>query len=169
MLLALLIKTTRLVLAVSVSVWMAGGCLFGCSSGSAMAAENSHEAHEYSPHETVAPAVSGESCDTDRSHDCCTKPQAQTRVNRTAKAATSQRTPKDALASVPHQMKDCPLVVNATAVPAKSSGNLPDPGRAPVSAAPRIESRSEQSPGPIGPSYLPNRGPTHLRCCVFLI
>jgi len=35
----LAIKFSRLALAISVSVWMAGGCLFGCGNTQAMAAE----------------------------------------------------------------------------------------------------------------------------------
>lgn len=155
---ALANKFTRLVLAISVSVWMAGGCLFGCGNIQVMTAE-------IAP--SIETAVSGESCDAARSHDCCAKP-AKT-VTRARTRSTSHGAATEALAAVPHGMKDCPLMMSATAITAKSSGNLPDPGRAPVALLPGLESTSEQTQVTIGSSYLPNRGPTHLRCCVFLI
>lgn len=66
-------------------------------------------------------------------------------------------------------MTDCPLMTNGTAVTVKSSGNLPEPGCASVAVLPDIKSTSEQILFTPDRSYLPNRGPTHLRCCVFLI
>lgn len=181
MYLALVSKAARLLLAVSVSVWMAGGCLFGCSNGEVMAAEVSPEGNESSA------AVSGESCDRTRQHDCCTrpnvqKPKAKRQIARTAKATqtaaeqVTQTTTGRALATIPsaltalpHGMKDCPLMTNGTAVTAKSNGNLPDPGPSSVAVLPAIQNTSEQVQFTPVRSYLPNRGPTHLRCCVFLI
>ena len=66
-------------------------------------------------------------------------------------------------------MKDCPLMTAATAVTVKSSGNLPEPGRVHVAVLASVKSTSEQIQFTPDRSYLPNRGPTHLRCCVFLI
>lgn len=176
--LALVNKAARLLLAVSVSVWMAGGCLFGCSNGEVMAAEVSSDGNESSA------AVSGESCDRTRQHDCCTRPNAQKPKARKqvarqtkAKQATGQTprttagpaTGSSALTALPHGMKDCPLMTNATAVTAKSNGNLPDPGQSSIAVLPAVKNTSEQSEFTPVRSYLPNRGPTHLRCCVFLI
>jgi hypothetical protein len=147
------LKAVRLLLAISVSVWLAGGCLFGCSN-TAMAA-----------HAVVAPAAaaSGESCHAARSHDCCSKQkQATAKLNRAETALALNAIPRGS-------MKDCPLVVNATAVPTKKSSNAPDPGRTTAAALPRVESTGELVKNQFVASFLPNRGPTYLRCCVFLI
>ena len=45
----------------------------------------------------------------------------------------------------------------------------PDPDRTPVALLPTIESLNEQPPVTIASSHVPNRGPTYLHCCVFLI
>jgi hypothetical protein len=46
---------------------------------------------------------------------------------------------------------------------------VPEPALTPVALLPKIESQVEQVLLPITSSFRPNRGPTHLRCCVFLI
>jgi len=167
--LALFIKLTRLLLAVSVSVWMAGGCLFGCGNMNAMAAEAAPSS---------ASAAGDENCRAAQAHSCCTRPGAAKQKNaQKAKPKTDQRLTKEPLAAFPsgmlnaplHGMKDCPLLANNTAATSKSSGSQPDPGRAPAAALPSAESLNEQPRVTIGSSYVPNRGPTHLRCCVFLI
>ena len=153
-------KVVRLLLAVSVSIWMAGGCLFGCSNNAIGAEVAQGDANVIE---------AGESCHAKRSHDCCStaKPQSKKR------AATNL---KQQLAGVPSfvpaprgMMKDCPLVVNSTAVPSKNSAHVPDPGRGPVVALPDFEKQTEHTDNILVASFLPNRGPTHLRCCVFLI
>jgi hypothetical protein len=154
---ALFAKFTRLLLALSVSLWMAAGCLFGCSNMQAMAVEVA---------EASAVAVAGESCHSAAAHDCCTKPQA---AKQEARTVASSSTEKEALTTARRGMKDCPLMVNTTAITAKSSGNMPEPGRTPLALLPRIESQTEPAQVTIVSSYRPNRGPTHLRCCVFLI
>ena len=182
--LALVSKAARLLLAVSVSVWMAGGCLFGCSGGEVMAAEGSPEANEASA------AVSGESCNRSRQHDCCTRPNAQKEKPQNSRAQIARRqnratgsfapervtggsaqswTNSLALTGIPHTMKDCPLMTNGTAVTAKSNGNLPNPSHSSVADLPAIRNTREQTEFTLAESYLPNRGPTHLRCCVFRI
>ena len=149
----------KFLLSISVSIWMAGGCLFGCS-GTAIGAETEHAAP------TV---VAGESCHTARSHDCCAsqKPQKPKK-----KIASNAKQPQGVPSFTPAprgMMKDCPLVVNATAATSKNNGHLPDPGRGPVSVQPLIEKKIEQPNTSLVVAFLPNRGPTHLRCCVFLI
>ena len=135
-------KAARFVLSVSVSIWMAGGCLFGCT-GTAMGAES----------EAVQTIVAGESCHA-----------------RHSASNSKQPVGVPSFAPAPRgMMKDCPLVVNATAATSKNSGHLPEPGRGPVSTLPIIENKIEQSNISHVVAYLPNRGPTHLRCCVFLI
>lgn len=153
-------KAVRLLLAVSVSLWMAGGCLFGCAN-SANAAEVAQDGANV--------VESGESCHAKRSHDCCTaaKPKPKKR------AATNL---KQQLVGVPSfvpsprgMMKDCPLVEGSTAVTSKSSAHVPDPGRASSSALVGFEKQIQHTDNTLVVSFLPNRGPTHLRCCVFLI
>lgn len=162
--LTLAVKASRLLLALSVSVWMAGGCLFGCSSGDVLAAEVSSE-------NDANAVVADESCNVSRQHDCCTRPNAQkpqkTKAHR--KIAYPQPPDRSALAGLPHGMQDCPLMTNGTAVTVKSSGNLPAPGAATVAVLPAVKATSEQIQFTTARSYLPDHGPTHLRCCVFLI
>lgn len=136
-------KAVRLLLSVGVSIWMAGGCLFGCT-GTAMGAESEQE---------VQTAVASESCHARHSATQSTQP---------AGVPSFAPAPRG-------MMKECPLVMNATAVASKNTGHVPEPGRVPVSALPIVESRIEQSNIFHVVAYLPNRGPTHLRCCVFLI
>ncbi len=152
-------KAVRLLLSISVSIWMAGGCLFGCSN-TTMAADVTDDAANTIEAE--------ESCQTTRSHDCCgsqkPKPKKQT-----ARKVTQ---PEGVMSFAPTpggMMKDCPLLTNATAATSKNSTYVPDPGRTSVAALPQIE-KQNQTPDSVRvvPS-LPNRGSTHLLCCVFLI
>jgi hypothetical protein len=87
-------KAVRLLLAVSVSMWMAGGCMFGCA-------------------------------------------------NTAMGAGVTQST--------------------------KNSMHVPDPGRGPIAALPSFEKQIAPTDNTLVAPFLPNRGPTHLRCCVFLI
>jgi hypothetical protein len=133
-------KTVRLLLAVTVSVWMAGGCLFGCST-TAMAADAVVEGHHSPAPTTMA------SC------------HAAKQPKGVANFAPAPR----------GTMKDCPLAVGDSAVTSKNSKHVPDPGSAPVAVLPFAEKQTETSKDFLVIPYLPNRGPTYLRCCVFLI
>ena len=150
-------RAVRLFLAVSVSIWMAGGCLFGCSSNVM--------AHELSE-DSAQTIVAGDSCHAARSHDCCATQKPKKQIAHDSKRPTAAPSLNPAPRGA---MKDCPLVVNATAATSKSSGNLPDPARGPVAVLPFVETASEQSDTFLVVPVLPNRGPTYLRCCVFLI
>ena len=153
-------KTVRLLLSFSVSIWMAGGCLFGCSN-SAMGADVVTDT------ESSTQAVeSSESCHAKRSHDCCAtaKPKKST--------ASTSRQLEGVASFIPAPrgaMKDCPLVVNSTAATSKSSSYLLDPGPAPTAVLAQFEKQTELPDNTLVVPFLPNRGPTHLRCCVFLI
>jgi hypothetical protein len=171
----LFIKIPRVLLAFIVSIWMAGGCLFGCSNMQAMGAETV-DSPEIT--ESRATVVQGDTCELAAAHSCCTKPKQAAQPKQTPqRVVTTKTTRKEALSSVPSEtlttaprgMGDCPLMVNTTAVTSKSSGNVPEPARIPVALLPKIESQIEQVPVTIASSFRPNRGPTHLRCCVFLI
>ena len=137
-------RALRLALVFSVSFWMAGGCLIGCSN-TAMGAEPVNKVDD-------STTVSGLNC-----HHA---------------AKSEAKPPKGVPAFMPGprgNMKDCPLAVSATAVTAKTSNHLPAPGSAPTAGLPVISHETIQlasfSPKPIPP----NRGPTYLRCCVLLI
>ena len=153
------LKVVRLLLAVSVSVWLAGGCLLGC--GSAMAAQD---------HESSQAAVEGESCHTAQKHHCCSKPAP-------AKQSTHAKTfdlklieSTLALASLPRDlMKDCPLAMNATAIAAKANTGSPEATQATNAELPVRIGNGELPQKHVIVPLAPNRGPTYLRCCVFLI
>ena len=148
-------KAVRLLLSISVSIWMAGGCLFGCSNTTMAAEDNSANTVE-----------SGESCHAARSHDCCAtqkpKKQTVTTVKHPESVASFAPAPRD-------MMKDCPLVVNATAATSKNSTHVPNPGRISVAVLPSFEKQTQPADNTFVVPFPPNRGPTHLRCCVFLI
>ena len=152
-------RAARLVLAVSITVWMTGGCLFSCSNG-VMAAESSGQ----------TASMSGDSCHArqspGQSHDCCAAKSAKKRIARSSKQPSTLPT----LAPAPRgMMNDCPLVVNSTAVISKKSGHSTDPARTSVVVSPFIENTNERPNTFVANSYPPNRGSTYLRCCVFLI
>ena len=137
-------KAVRLLLSFGVSIWIAGGCLFGCT-GTVAGAEHKPQA-----------AVEGHSCHATQQKNV---------------AANSHHQPKGlpSFAPAPRMNKDCPLAIGATAATSKSNGQVPDPGRGPVFALPLIEKTVVRSNTSHVVGFLPNRGPTHLRCCVFLI
>jgi hypothetical protein len=157
------LKVVRLLLAVSVAIWLAGGCLLGCGNAAMAATGNAEK-----PAQT---AVEGESCDRTQAHHCCSKAKP-------AKANPAKRRTIDpkltealmSLNSVPRgMMSDCPLAVNATAVTSKQNSNAPDLAHATTAALPPIADKGELPREHFSAPQLPNRGPTYLRCCVFLI
>lgn len=150
-------KLVRLLLTISVSVWMAGGCLFGCSN-SAMAAGLDED--------SIPTIEAGESCHSAQAHHCCTAKKAKKQV------VLNLRQPVGLPSFAPgprDMMKDCPLAVNATAATSKSGTHASDPGRTPEAVLPSFEKQTTRVDNVSVVSFLPNRGPTHLRCCVFLI
>ena len=151
-------KAIRLLLAVSVSIWMAGGCLFGCAN-TAMGTEVTQSSENA--------IEAGKSCHAKRSHDCCSAAKPKKHV-----ATNLQQQLLSVPSFVPSprgMMNDCPLVLNSTAVTSKNSTHVPDPGRAPLAALSRIEKQTQYADKALVVPFVPNRGPTHLRCCVFLI
>lgn len=153
-------KLVRLLLSVSVSVWLAGGCLFGCSSG-VMAAD------VLESNDPVPTVEAGDSCHAVRAHDCCASKASKKQVARKSAPA-----PEGVSSFVPvprGTMKDCPLIMNATAATSKSSTHSQDPASGPIAILPRLEKQTQLVDSVPVVQFLPNRGPTHLRCCVFLI
>ena len=66
-------------------------------------------------------------------------------------------------------MSDCPLMIGATAVVSKNSSNSPEFVGTITAELPLAISGGELTQKQIVDPFLPNRGPTYLRCCVFLI
>lgn len=150
------LKVVRLLLAISVSIWLAGGCLFGCSN-MAMAAS-----------ETAQSEVEGDSCHAARAHDCCAKPKPrkQTKV----KLKVNFNETFAGVSSGPREgISECPLMIGATAVVSKNSSNSPEFVGTTTAELPLAISGGELTQKHIVDPFLPNRGPTYLRCCVFLI
>jgi len=138
-------KAVRLLLAISVSIWMAGGCMFGCANN-AMGVEVAQRS------KNVIDA--GKSCHAKHAASSLKQPLA------------------GVLSFVPSprgMMNECPLVVNSTAVSSKNSAYVPDPGRGPIAALPSFEKQIAFTDNTLVAPFLPDRSPTHLRCCVFLI
>jgi len=149
-------KVARLLLSAVISIWMAGGCLFGCSSAMGAEVENS-----------AAAVQSAESCHAKKSHDCCATAKTKKKL-----IASNWKQLEGVASFVPTSrgmMRDCPLVIGSTAATSKNSTNVPDPGRVPVAALPGFERQTAHTDSTLVRSFLPNGGPTHLRCCVFLI
>jgi hypothetical protein len=149
-------KVVRLLLAASVSMWLAGGCIFGCSN-MAMGAHVSDA--------TETPAASAESCHAKRSHDCCAKPKAKKHVVTKVKLeGVTSFAPAPAGA-----MNDCPLLGGSTAATSKNNTVVPDPERALVTTLPSFEKQNSFAEKAFVAPFLRNRGSTHLLACVFLI
>jgi hypothetical protein len=173
------IKILRVVLALTVALWMAGaGCLLGCENNIAAAASDA-------PLPNASTIVaSGEACASSRGHDCCAKSRTSgarsmhgsnhhgvepaTRAGQKSTDANA-RGLASSLGTVPRSMESCPLAVNATAVLSKAGGEQSNPIVAIAQLdAPRLNSQL-QTIALSSPLRLPNRGHTYLRCCVFLI
>ena len=153
------LKVGRLLLAVSVSVWLAGGCLLGC--GSAMAAPGD---------ESSQAAVEGDSCHTAQKHHCCSKPKPAKQITPAKTFDLKLIESTLALASLPRDlMKDCPLAMNATAIAAKANTSSPESTQATNAELPVGAANRELPQKHVIVPLVPNRGPTYLRCCVFLI
>ena len=156
---AIILRTLRTSLSLCVALWMAGaGCLWGCSN-TAYAASSSHPSHE----EETQTVEAGSSCHKPK-HDCCAK-ESETSASQSVKSSVDLN-----FAALPSgMMKDCPLAVSATAVTSKNSNDVQSVERVStkVLGAYTVESR-RVSPNLV-PQHFLNRGPTYLRCCVFLI
>ena len=154
-------KVARLVLALSVSFWIAGaGCMLGC--GNSVTAAGRARAESADAPQVV---IAGDTCASAHSHDCCAKHHT-----RKTSAKTSGN-PEVLLAAVPGPMgmEGCPLAVNATAAISKPSTAQANHDTTPVDSSPRIQGVGRRSNIRSISPIIPNRGLTYLRCCVFLI
>jgi hypothetical protein len=66
-------------------------------------------------------------------------------------------------------MEDCPLAVNATAVVSKAGSDMSHVGLARTTWSSQVISSNTTPHSEFVSSIPSNRGPTYLRCCVFLI
>jgi hypothetical protein len=142
-------------LAISVSLWMAGaGCLLGCSNTVNASPKNSND--------DVNMVVADDSCAAKHSHDCCAK-----KKETAAPVQTQLLVPE--IKAGPGSMKDCPLAVSASAVVSKARS---DGSNGTLARDVPFVLREQSNRFSISTSNDPvilNRGPTYLRCCVFLI
>jgi hypothetical protein len=110
------------------------------------------------------PAVASHSCHA-RTHDCCAK--------KSSKKPASLTAPSPVLSLLGMQsdgmMKDCPLAVNANAAITKATTDLSDAAELPIADPLKSESPTKLVDLSSTPIQFLNRGPTYLRCCVFLI
>jgi hypothetical protein len=151
-------KVLRLFLAVSVSAWMAGaGCLLGCS----------NEAHATpSAGSAVETIAAGHPCAMSHSHDCC----VNKRKARTASLVPSNSNSQIQVSAIPSRaLESCPMAVNAAAILSKAHS---DSSNVALTRSEGLPCADYSAPPPltsVDTSNLFNRGPTYIRCCVFLI
>ena len=165
------VKILRLLLATTLSLWVAGaGCILGCEGMIASAA--SGLLFESTHHSDKGPAVvaSGHACssgETNKSHDCCKK-NSET-VKPAASPQNSDASIFELSGSTSGAMNGCPLAVSRASVVVKTRGS--DFESAPALARSILpELKTAERTAPLSPPLrLPNRGHTYLRCCVFLI
>jgi hypothetical protein len=170
-------KPFRLALAMTLSLWIAGGgCLLGCQNMAASAAPNEpNEVQSAGRHLSLI--VSGEACATNQGHDCCAKKKAEeakAKAQGSAKPSLEKAiliSQTQSLSPEPSgRMKDCPLALSRAVVLTKTGANKQTsaPAVLPRNAL-TVETTTEQHTSLSPVARLPNRGHTYLRCCVFLI
>ena len=144
----------RRLAAAALVLWLGGvGCLLGCEMGvvSAAAAE-----------EQTA-TTQGDSCPAFSGHDCCHKADKADKTDKGDDSSTVRRIPGQTTRS-----NCCPLSGQSADSARKVS--LKDAPLVATSGLPTFTPHSH-TPARLIPhrSQLPDRGSTHLRCCVFLI
>ena len=179
-------KTLRLVLSLSLVLWVGGaGCVFGCETLAMAAAGQGAAATDHGEaHLDLRTLDSGEACASAADHSCCAKHHVSSariptsrstkRVRATGKPGPNSIASQD-VATTPMvialsdgTMHTCPLAMNATALAtkARSDESTNSVALAPVNLpAIGLEKPTTSSP----PTFFNNRGHTYLRCCVFLI
>ena len=161
MLLLPLRKILRLSLAISVSLWMAGaGCLLGCS--------NETHASSSASIESADTVVAEDSCESSSSHDCCAKKKAH-QASTPANSGGNDLMSASQVRPTPSTMESCPMAVSASAIVSK---NRPETSKASIAKAieaPLTSTILASNLRAVDRPNLYNRGPTYLRCCVFLI
>lgn len=152
-------KFTRLALVPLLAFWIAGtGCLLGCER---MVAAANHGTH-------LDTIVAGDSCASQKGHDCCAK-----RNNSKSLPVTVSETPSSIDFFLPSKDASgafgCPLAANRAVVLGKA-GTIQPPAVETIGARlPLYSSVNELRASTTETLFPPNRGHTYLRCCVFLI
>jgi hypothetical protein len=161
------IRIVRVSLALAVALWMAGaGCMLGCGNMVSAATSSDVVSHE----NTSTIVATGGACASMQSHHCCAKHRAQSAPKASAKTHSDQTTSLvPALAGIPGSMMECPLAVNAAAALSKAGSDQSNAALVAVSGRTFLSDSPAQASAFVRPLRLPNRGHTHLRCCVFLI
>ena len=152
-------KILRLLLVIIVSLWMAGaGCWLGC--------RNEAQASSLNLQSSTETIVAEESCAAASHHCCARKKTPQT----SASNPVDPRLQHELLALPSPIFENCPMAVNASAVSVKVGAEL---SKAPLARAVETPTADTNSVPKtyfrLDQPHLLNRGPTHLRCCVFLI
>jgi hypothetical protein len=155
-----LTRAVRILLATSLSFWIAGaGCLLGCE-GMTAAAERPLSA-------SANLVVSGDVCSSGESHHCCSRQKTSAQLSHPRpEPLTHKRFGGNLPSSGMHQ---CPFAVSRSLVTAKSDGGN--------SSALQPIAVTQFSVQPVAAPHLllvdtprpASRGHTYLRCCVFLI
>jgi len=178
-------KTLRLVLSLSLVLWVGGaGCVFGCQALAMAADDQGAAATDHSQtHLDLSTMVSGEACASAADHNCCakhhassaqqvtirsTKPRASGKPGPNSIASRGVATSSMVLALSDGAMHTCPLAMNATALAtkARSDESTNSVAQAPFNL-PAIDLEKPTTSFP--PTFCNNRGHTYLRGCVFLI
>jgi len=152
-------RTMRPVVASIIAFWITGaGCMLGCTSGSPALVSASGEL-------SLLAAKRPDVCVSTKSHSCCAKsggPKINTRPPTFVNDAAL-------LSYTSGAITVCPLSVRALVLGVKSRGDETFTTTActnySASSNPAIRKRTRVFPL----RDFPNRGDTHLRCCVFLI
>lgn len=111
-------------------------------------------------------AVEGESCQSAQEHHCCSKPKPAKQSTIDPKLTESLLS----LETLPRgPMGDCPLSMSATAIAAKANTNSPASEQTTNATLSLSTGNREQRQKHFSVPLVSNRGPTYLRCCVFLI
>jgi hypothetical protein len=149
----------RVMLAVSVSFWMTGAaCIWGCNNNALAAAAREHQ--------QTARSLNGRSCHSSESstHHCCSGKSSK------EVASNAQSANLGGLeASTEALMNEYPLAVIATAVVFKAKTHSADTTQTSVVNLPGVDKDVHPQRFHFAPIQAFTRGPTYLRCCVFLI
>jgi hypothetical protein len=140
-------------------LWLAGvGCIIGCEMQPVAAA---------AAHNAASPAASSEneeSCSISSGKDCCKK-------KKNDQGDASEESDGEVHIGLPlngMHLSCCPLAV-VSADPARKVSNRDAPVAPAKSGSPFSSGSRTLRPLPFHKLRVPDRGSTHLRCCVFLI
>jgi hypothetical protein len=146
-------------LAVSVSFWMTGAaCIWGCNNNALAAAAREHQ--------QTARSLNARSC-----HSSAVEysPLLFRKVFKRSRSDAQSANLGGLEASTEAVMNECPLAVIATAVVFKAKTHSADTTQTSVVNLPGVDKDVHPQRFHFAPIQAFTRGPTYLRCCVFLI